>query len=126
MVTSRRGAGTLGCLFSILVLVALGYFGSQVGEALLRYYRFEDAMRGQLKVASQRTNAEIKATLRLVADSLGIPEDGQDIGVARAGSHLAIWSDYSEPIESPFHVQRIPFHPHAEGRIPVDTSASQR
>ena len=59
----------------------------------------------------------------LVADSLGLPEEAHDINVARAGSTLSIWSDYTELIELPFHGQRLPFHPHAEGHF--DTAPSQ-
>jgi hypothetical protein len=125
-VVNRRGAGTLGCLFSIFVVVALGYFATQIGEAVVRRYRFEHAMRGQVLRAAELSNADIRNNLRATADSLGIPSEGLDIGVARSGGHIAIWSDYEELIELPYHVQGMSFHPHAEGPIPADTTSRRR
>lgn len=113
----RHGKGTLGCLFSIFVVAALGYFAFHIGEAYLRSVRFQDAMRGEVKFGADRSTAEIKERLRTAADSLGLPEEAGEVGIARTGQNLSIWSDYSELIELPFHGQRIPFHPHAEGKV---------
>lgn len=126
MVSARRGGSTLGCLFSIFVVVALGYFIAQFGEAFLRAYRYEDAMKNQVRLAGSKTNPEIKTALRAVADSLGVPEEGQEVGVARTSKHIAIWADYYEHIELPFNLQPIPFHPHAEGSISADSTSRRR
>ena len=121
MVRTRRGAGTLGCLFSLFVVAALGYFGLHIGQAYLRAERFEDHMRGEIRFGGQRSTVEIRERLIVVADSLGLPEEAHEINVARTGGTLSIWSDYTELIELPFHGQRLPFHPHAEGRIDAST-----
>lgn len=126
MVNNRRGAGTLGCLFSIFIVVALGYFVTHFGEAFLRSYRFQDAMSGELRQAGRKGNDEIRARLQLVADSLGIPEEGRAVTIARAGPNVAIWSEYSEPIELPFGVKNIRFTPHALGRALGDSASSRR
>ena len=42
--TQRRGASSIGCLFSLLVLAAVVYFGVNVGEVYWRYYQYRDDM----------------------------------------------------------------------------------
>jgi len=42
VVGRRRGRTNFGCLFGILLLVTAVYFGVNVGEPYLRYYRFVD------------------------------------------------------------------------------------
>ena len=113
----RYGKGALGCLFSVFVAAALGYFGLHIGEAYLRSMRFQDAMKGEIKFGADHSDAEIKERLITIADSLDLPDDAHEIGIARSGQNLSIWSDYTELLELPFHGQRIPFHPHAEGRV---------
>ena len=114
MVTRRRGASTLGCLFSLLVVVALIYFGVNVGGPYLRYYQFRDAMQQQARFAERRSDAEITTTLRLKADSLALPATAHRINVRRTPSRIVIWTDYSEIIDFPFVTREITFRPVAE------------
>ena len=44
MVTRRAGASSLGCLVSLLLVAAVGYFGVNAGEVYFRFYQFQDAM----------------------------------------------------------------------------------
>ena len=41
---SRRGASSLGCLFSLLLFVGALYYGVNIGELFFRYYRLLDEM----------------------------------------------------------------------------------
>ena len=43
--TSRRGASSLGCLFSLLIVTAAVYFGVNVAEVYWRFYQYQDDMR---------------------------------------------------------------------------------
>jgi hypothetical protein len=38
VVTPRRGKGRLGCLLTLLVIVAVAYFGVNIGTVYLRSY----------------------------------------------------------------------------------------
>ena len=126
MVSNRRGAGTLGCLFSIFLVVAIGYFATHFGEAFLRAYRFEDAMKGELRQAGRKGNDEIIARLHMVADTLEIPEEGHAIVIVRSGTNVAIWSDYVEPVEFPFGIKNVHLTPHALGKVIGDASSAPR
>jgi hypothetical protein len=114
MVTRPRGASTLGCLFSMLIVVAVVYFGVNVGAPYLRYYQFRDAMQQQLHFAERRTDAEILSTLRLKADSLALPGQAQRINVRRTPSRIVLWSEYTETIDFPFVTRDITFRPVVE------------
>lgn len=114
MVTGRRGASTLGCLFIMLVVAALVYFGVNVGEPYFRYYRFRDAMEQEARFAERKTDAQIIASLRLKADSLALPAPAFTINVRRTPSHITIWTEYAETIDFPFVTRDITFRPVVE------------
>ena len=114
MVTRCRGASTLGCLFSMLVVVAVVYFGVNVGAPYFRYYQFRDAMQQEARFANRKSDAEIIASLRLKADSLELPAPAHRINVRRTPGRVVIWADYREIIDFPFVTRDIAFRPVAE------------
>lgn len=113
----RRGTSSLGCLFSLLVVSAVIYFGANVVEAFWRYYQFKDEMTQTVKFDPHASNDQILAHLRNFADSLGLPEDAGAISILRNGKTIAIESDYDETVELPMMVRELHFHPEAEGPL---------
>jgi hypothetical protein len=114
MVISRRGASTLGCLFSMLVVVALVYFGVNVGAPFWRYYQFRDAIQQEVRFAERKSDSQIVTTLRLKADSLALPAQAYKINVRRTSSRITVWTTYSETIDFPFVTRDITFRPVVE------------
>ena len=115
MVRSRQGSSSLGCLFALLLLSAAGYFAVNVGEVYLRYFKFKDAMRQEVRFASHNSDQVILRHLRAQADSLGLPEAAGEVTLQRDGRHIEIESEYYEHIELPLYVREVRFNPHAEG-----------
>ncbi len=115
MVRSRPGSSSLGCLFALLLLSAAGYFGVNVGEVYLRYFKYKDAMRQEVRFASHNSDQVILRHLRAQADSLGLPEAAGEVTLQRDGRHIEIESEYYEHIELPLYVREVRFNPHAEG-----------
>lgn len=115
MVSTRRGRSSLGCLVMLLFVSALCYFGVNVAEPYLRFYRFRDAMRQEARFARSRGDEDIKRRLAIFADSLGLPEDAADIRVRRRPTHIWIWAEYDEVVELPLIVRTIRFAPQADG-----------
>ena len=113
MVRSRRGSGKLGCLFSLLVVVAVAYFAVNIGEVYWRYYRFQDAMEQEARFATSRTDDAIRRRLATFADSLGLPEQATHIRVERRRDGIQISADYSERVELPLFVREFRFTPTA-------------
>lgn len=115
MVTLRRGASSLGCLFTLLVIAAVGYFGVNIGEVYFRYFQYKDAMRQEVRFAAHNSDVIIVRHLRDEADSLGLPEGAGNVVVQRDGRHIEIEAEYYEHIELPLTVREVYLNPHAEG-----------
>ncbi len=116
MVNARRGASSLGCLFTMLLLAACAYFGLNIGQAYWNFYQYEDAMKQELRFNGLRPDSLILAHLWLQADSLGLPEDAKEISIERDPHTrtIRLSADYAEQIELPLTVRTFMFHPHAE------------
>ncbi len=110
MVT-RTGASRLGCLVFLLILVAVGYFGFNVGEVYFRYYRFRDAMEQEVHFADTREDSAIVRRLAALADSLGLPDEAGRIGIQRRNNRVTISARYSETVELPLFVRELHFEP---------------
>jgi len=115
MVTRRFGGSSLGCLFTLLVIAAIGYFGVNIGEVYFRYFQYKDAMRQEVRFAAHNNDAIIVRHLRDQADSLGLPEAARNVTVQRDGRHIEIEAEYYEHIELPLTVREVYLNPHAEG-----------
>ena len=117
MVRQRRGASALGCLFSLVIIAALVYFGVNIGRVYWRFYEYQDDMRQEVRFASQRTNDQILTHLKASADSLGLPPDASKISIRRDDQRIAVEAEYYESVEVPMYVREFHFHPHAEGSL---------
>jgi len=119
MVTMRRGASTLGCLFSLLIFVSAGYVGFRFGEVYWRYYQYKDDMTQQLRFASHNSDAQISRHMAAVADSLGLPSPAGRVVVRRNDREISIEAEYTERVEVPLYIRSyvrdIYFHPRVEG-----------
>ncbi|HEU5186400.1 MAG TPA: hypothetical protein VFU01_17640 [Gemmatimonadaceae bacterium] len=115
MVSRRPGVSTRGCLFSLLIVAALAYFGVAVGAPFLRYYQFRDAMQQEARFAARKTDEQIVTTLKLKADSLGLPSRAHNVHVSRTVNRITIWAEYEETVEFPYVTRDIDFRPVVEG-----------
>lgn len=115
MVRARRGAGSMGCLFVLLLLAAGVYFALPVGEAWFKYYKYEDKMKQAVRFARLHQDSDIAAGLRAYADSIGLPEEAHDVTVQRERGRISVSSDYTEEFVLPGYVRVQRFTPRAEG-----------
>ena len=115
MVKRRVGKGGLGCLFALVLLSALGWFGYHIGTKYWKFYQFQDRMRSEARFAAHRSDLLIARRLREYADSLKLPEGAQKVTVRRRRGTIQIWADYYEIIEFPGFVREVHFRPEAVG-----------
>ena len=111
---NRRGRSTLGCLFTLLVIVAVGYFAVNVGEVYFRYYQFRDSMEQAARFAAHYDDDGLRQRLRLAADSLNLPESAHQVQVRRREHHIVIWTEYFDHIEMPGYVREVRLSPRVE------------
>jgi hypothetical protein len=110
----RAGRSSLGCLVTLLLVVAAGYFAVNVGEVYLRYFRFHDSMVQNARFAAHFDDAAIRNNLKLAADTLGLPPAARLVQVYRRGRHITISVDYYDRVELPMLVREIHFQPRVE------------
>lgn len=118
MVTAarRRGASTTGCLVSLLVLVAVLYYGVNIGEVYFRYYRLLDEMGTQARVAAALDNGTIQRRIGAAIQEIGIPDEAAaNLQITRTASprEITIESEYSESVHLPLFDHTFKFHPKA-------------
>jgi hypothetical protein len=112
---SRRGASSLGCLFSLLVFVAVLYYGVNIGEVFFRYYRLVDEMQTQAQLATALDDGTIRRRIQAAAQEIGLPEQAQQIRITRRAAPRAIDIEtaYSETVNLPLFSHTFTFHPKA-------------
>jgi hypothetical protein len=110
----RRGTSTTGCLVSLLVLVAVLYYGVNIGELFVRYYRLVDAMDSQARLAGALDNGTIQRRLHDAIQDIGLPEDAStNLQITRSPSprEITIETEYSESVHLPLFDHTFNFHP---------------
>lgn len=112
---SRRGAGSLGCLFSLLLFAGALYYGVNIGQVYLRYYQILDGMRTQARLAPSLQDDVIHRRLAAQADSLlhgGAPV----FKITRTGhpKRIIIETEYADSVDLPLFKHKFVLRPRAE------------
>jgi hypothetical protein len=112
---SRRGAGGLGCLFSLLLFAAALYYGLNIGQVYLRYYELLDGMRTQARLAPSLQDDVINRRLTLQADSL-LPGGSPRFKITRGGrpNRIVIETEYTDQVDLPLFKHTFILRPRAE------------
>jgi hypothetical protein len=112
---SRRGAGGLGCVFSLLLFVGALYYGVHIGQVYLRYYELLDGMRTQARLAPSLQDDVIYRRLTLQADSL-LPGGSPQFKITRGGkpNRIVIETEYADSVDLPLFKHKFVLRPRAE------------
>jgi hypothetical protein len=117
MVTARpRGASTTGCLVSLLIFVAVLYYGVNIGEVYFRYYRLLDEMKTQSRLAAALDNGTIQRRIQAAILDIGVPEEaaaGLTITRRPTPREITIETTYRESVHLPLFDHTFRFHPKA-------------
>ena len=105
----------MGCLFSLLVVVAALYYGVNIGEVYFRYYRLLDEMETQAQLAAALDDGTIRRRVQATAQEIGLPDEAQRVSVVRRASprEIVIETRYSETVKLPLFTHTFKFHPRA-------------
>jgi len=113
---SQRGASSSGCLFTLLIFVAVLYYGVNIGEVYFRYYRLLDEMQTQTRVAAALDDGTIRRRIQAAVEEIGVPEAaGTNLVIRRTAAprEIVIETRYSESVSLPFFNHSFSFHPRA-------------
>ena len=116
--SSTRGASTLGCLFTIMILLAVLYYGIDAGRMYWDFYKFQDEMETSARFAATQTDDQIRLHLKGVAQDLGLPAEAQRIVIQRTKHPplVSIRSQYTVELTLPFTHKEVILRPAAEVR----------
>ena len=117
MVTrGRRGASSTGCLISLLLFVAVLYYGVNIGELWFRYYRFLDEVQTQARLAAALDDGTIRRRLQAAVQEIGLPDSvGTKLSIRRTfmPREIRIETWYSEDVHLPLFNHTFRFNPKA-------------
>ena len=111
-----RGASSTGCLFSLLIFVALLYYGVNIGEVWFRYYRMVDELKTQARLAAAIDDGTIRRRLQAAATEIGLPDDaGRNIAIRRTATprEIRLETSYNESVDLPLFRRTFHFTPKA-------------
>jgi hypothetical protein len=108
------GKGNVGCLFSLLILVALGYLGYKFVPHYVSHYELKDALNeiAVYRVAGIKAGAEkqtIQEEVIAKAKGLGITLKREDIKVRQEEEKIYITVKYTVPVDLPNQVYNLDF-----------------
>jgi len=115
---SRRGASALGCLFAILVFVAVLYYGLDLGRIYWNYYKLKDEMESSARFAQTRSDPEILRHLGGIAQDLGLPPEAKRFVIKRSKTPpvVSIKTEYRVAVDLPFQHRVLTMRPEVEVR----------
>lgn len=113
---SRRGTSTTGCLVSLVLFVALVYYGIHLGQPWVRYYQLLDEMRVSARLAPTLSDGVIRRRLEQKVEELGLPPEARKFQITRSGKprRITITTLYSETVSVPLLTHTFHFAPEAE------------
>lgn len=117
VIRSRRGASSSGCLLSLLIFVAVLYYGVHIGEVYFRYYRLLDELQTQTRLAPGLDDGTIQRRIQTAIEEIGIPDSAgtRQLRIRRTASprEIVIETYYSEFLSLPLFNHTFSFHPRA-------------
>lgn len=118
LLRNRRGAGTLGCLFSLLVSAAILFYGYHVGQVYWKFYQLQDAMKSQARLAPSLADDVIRRRLNESADEV-FPDRKFKFVISRGGRprKIVIETEYADSVDLPLFKHTFQFKPRAEEGI---------
>jgi len=115
-VRDRRGMSRLGCLFSLLLLATTVYYGVNIGGVYMKYYRVQDEMRTQAKVAPSIDDATIRRRILRKIEHLALPAEARrELQVRRTlrPREIRILTTYRDTLVLPFYKYVVTLKPEA-------------
>jgi hypothetical protein len=113
---NQQGRGTLGCLFSFLVLGMLAYLGYKFVPPYVSHYELKDALDefavyevAGAGVAKRGTALDTQEVVIHKAKEMGIKLEKENIKIERMTDKIFIHVNYSVPIDLPNGVYQLKF-----------------
>lgn len=116
---NRRGAGTTGCLVTLLLFGAAVYYGLGIGGVYFKYFRLKDAMQGQANMAPSITDDVIRRRLAEESQAILQPARPLRFRISRGGRppRIRIETEYTDSVKLPLLERTFQMRPSAEAPL---------
>jgi len=113
---SRVGSGTLGCLVWLAGFAAVCFYGFHIGQVFFKYYRLQDAMQSQARLAPSLTDDVIRRRLYEESSEILQPARALQFRIVRSDRprRIVIETQYTDSVVVPLLHRTIQFKPRAE------------
>jgi hypothetical protein len=115
----RRGASRTGCLVTALVVVAVLYYGLDIGGVYLRYWQMLEEMQSVARLAPNLDDATIQRRLDAKADALDLPPPAHRFMIRRTSQprRIHISTSWTETVTLPFTTYTLRLNPVARAPL---------
>jgi len=112
----QRGAGKLGTLIWIIILIAVGYCGFKIVPPYIDNYQLEDFMKQETRFAgvNRRSSDQLREVIYKRIQELEIPARREDIRVDVVQDGFKVSVKYTVVIELPGYALSLNFNPTAD------------
>jgi len=112
----QRGAGKLGTLIWLAILIGVAYCGFKIVPPYIDNYQIEDFMKSEARFANvnRRTPDQLKEVIYKKALEIGIPAKRDDVRVDTVQDGYKISLKYAVVIELPGYTLTLNFNPTAD------------
>jgi hypothetical protein len=112
----RRGQGTLGCLVWLAGFAAVCFYGFHIGQVYFKYFRLQDAMRSQARLAPSLTDDVIRRRLFEESNLILDPARPLRFRIKRTDRprRIVIEAQYTDSVKVPLLHHTFTFKPRAE------------
>jgi hypothetical protein len=113
---ARRGSGTLGCLVWLAGFAAVCFYGFHFGQVYFKYYRVQDAMQSQARLAPSLTDDVIRRRLYEQSTEILSPARPLRFRIQRTERphRIIIETQYTDSVVVPLVHRTFQFKPRAE------------
>ena len=115
----RQGKMNFGCLFTLLILGAVAYYGAGAGASYLKYWQMLDEMKSQARFAPNMEDPVIRRRLVTKAQELELPTEATRFVIRRLARprEIVITTRWQDTINLPFYAWVITFQPEARALL---------
>lgn len=113
----ERGEGQLGCIFGLVVFLAILFVAYKLVPVKVRAAEMRDTITDEARAAGNRNDAVIMKTILRKAEELELPITEEDVTITRGANSIVVDAKYTIPVEFPGYVYKWSFHHRAENPI---------
>lgn len=114
---SERGEGKGGCIFGLLILLAVIFISYKMIPVKIAAAELKQTIADEAKSAGQHDDKVIRSTIMKKAEKLNLPLENENLSIERERQSIRVEATYTVPIEFPGYTYQSTYHHVSENPI---------